>query len=123
MNLFLKDDRTSIHITESLYSYQTTSDSVARDRELLVAETIIHWRSLSLSVAFRSWCKYTRHMNLLRTTHAEWMARDKERLVTKYLGKWRRWLFVSVLARQHWVRLSFPVLRNIAVNSMKHALF
>ena len=98
-----QDDRASVHITESLYSYQTTSDSVVRDRELLVAETIIHWRSLSLSVAFRSWCKYTRHVNLVRSTYAEWMARDKEKLLTKYLAKWRRWLFVSVLARQHWV--------------------
>ena len=38
--------------------------------------------------------------------HAEWMMRAREGLVTKYLGKWRRWLFVSVLARQHWVRVS-----------------
>ncbi|XP_028393831.1 uncharacterized protein LOC114518104 [Dendronephthya gigantea] len=98
-----QDDRTSIHITESLYSYQSTCDSVVRDRELLVTETIIHWRSLSLSVAFRSWFKYTQHMNHVRMTYTEWMVRDRERLVTKYLSKWRRWLFISVLARQHWV--------------------
>jgi hypothetical protein len=102
----------SVHITESLYSYQTTSDSVVRDRELLVAETIIHWRSLSLSVAFRSWCKYTRHMNLIRATYGEWIARDKERLVTKYLAQWRRWLFVSVLGRQHLVSTLYSVLKS-----------
>jgi hypothetical protein len=102
----------SVHITESLYSYQTTSDSVVRDRELLVAETIIHWRSLSLSVAFRSWCKYTRHMNLIRATYGEWIERDKERLVTKYLAQWRRWLFVSVLGRQHWVSTLYSVLKS-----------
>lgn len=110
-----QEDHVSIHVTESVYSIQTTSEGTPHGLELLVADTIVHWRSLSASVAFRSWLKYTQHRKHIRVLHAHWADRNREILLTKVLSKWRRWLFVTVLARQHWVSVTMCLLVHFVV--------
>ena len=83
-----------------------STQSDPRDREIMVAETILHWRNLHLSLTFRTWLKFTRRRKLQKEL-LNYLTNNKiNELMSKTLATWRRELYTTVTARQHWVRIS-----------------
>ncbi|EDO41498.1 predicted protein [Nematostella vectensis] len=78
-----------------------TSCMSMRDKEMVLTDTILHWRALPLSLTFRTWLKYTRQRKLLR--ELLFYFREKRRMehLAHALCTWRRELYIKVAARQY----------------------
>lgn len=94
-------------------SYSMTGHSIEsiRDREMVLTDTILHWRRLPLSLTFRTWMKFTRKRKLLRELLFYLREKKRKEVMACTLKKWRRELFVKFTAREHWV--SFLTTENL----------
>ncbi|XP_031551995.1 uncharacterized protein LOC116289246 [Actinia tenebrosa] len=77
------------------------SSASVRDKEMVIIDTILHWRSLPLSLTFRSWLKYTREQKLLRDLLFYSKEKKTREIIAGTMKRWRRELYIKVAARQY----------------------
>jgi hypothetical protein len=79
------------------------SSASVRDKEMVIIDTILHWRSLPLSLTFRSWLKFTRQQKLLRDLLFYAKEKKTRDIMVSTLKTWRRELYIKVASRQYLV--------------------
>jgi len=94
------------------------STASVRDKEMVLIDTLLHWRSLPLSKTFRSWLKYTRQKKLLR--ELLYFAKEKKarEILSSIFQQWRRKLYVTVACRQYLVCIKFMNNRDMMTMMM-----
>ncbi|KAK3697329.1 hypothetical protein QZH41_015714 [Actinostola sp. cb2023] len=77
------------------------SSASVRDKEMVIIDTIRHWRSLPLSLTFRTWLKYTRQRKLLR--ELLYFAKDKKarEIMSSTFQHWTREFYITVASRRY----------------------